>query len=152
MTGIGVRFDIKRDEVSPVLAALLARGDDLTPVHRDIGASMLFATQRRFELEEDPEGNPWPKSIRAMAEGGTTLRDSNRLYSSLSFNASKSGVEWGTDVIYGAIHQDGGKTGRGHKVTMPRRAYLGVNEENQNAIVEAYEDFLRAPGSFGVGA
>jgi phage virion morphogenesis protein len=39
-------------------------------------------------------------------------------------------VDVGTDIVYAAIHQFGGETGRGNKTIIPARPFLGVREED----------------------
>ncbi len=145
---IKYEFNILKDDVSPILAALIARGDNLTPVHDDIGAAMVVSTKLRFEHERGPDGDPWLPSHRALVEGHT-LRNKNRLYDSLTHVASPQGVEWGSNVLYAGIHQLGGKAGRGGAVEIPARPYLGVDDDDELTIVSAYADYFRDPTQFG---
>ena len=48
----------------------------------------------------------------------------------------------GSNLPYARIHQKGGKTGKGHKVDMPARPYLGVSEEDMDEVRETVADFL----------
>ena len=142
MTGLTMRIEIDDGEVSAALDALIAKGGDLTPAMDEIGGAIVASTQLRFERGEDPDGNPWKPSIRALATGGKTLLDTGRLVSSIEHAAGPDYVDIGTNVIYAAIHQFGGKAGRGLAVEMPVRAYLGIDEDDRAEIGDILADFL----------
>ncbi len=43
-------------------------------------------------------------------------------------------VKVGANAVYAAIHQFGGKAGRGRKVTIPARPYLGLSDADREAV------------------
>jgi phage virion morphogenesis protein len=45
-------------------------------------------------------------------------------------------VEVGSSMAYAAIHQFGGKTGKGHRTTIPARPYLGLSERQKELLKE----------------
>lgn len=94
-----------------VLAALerLRRvsGGNARPVMSAIARYMKTSTQLRFRNQTSPEGHRWPPSQRARRQGGQTLRDTNRLYRSISSSSGPHHAEVGTNVVYGAAHQFG---------------------------------------------
>jgi phage gpG-like protein len=65
-----------------------------------------------------------------------TLIDTARLMKSITYKEYSNRVEIGTNVVYGAIHQLGGKAGRGRKVTIPARPYLMVQDSDWTTIGE----------------
>ena len=103
----------------------------------EIGRYLVVSTLRRFERERGPDGTPWLKSARAIADGGRTLTDTGRLRGSIAHTVIDAGhaVEVGSNVDYAAIHQFGGRAGRERKVTLPARAYLGLDHYDRDAIV-----------------
>jgi phage virion morphogenesis protein len=107
MSGAGVRIT-GQDAALQELGRLVARAGNPRGMFERIGASLVASTQRRFETGTEPGGSPWPPSLRALATGGKTLVDTARLMQSITFIASESGVEVGSNVIYAAIHQFGG--------------------------------------------
>lgn len=155
MGGIGIRLD--EETVLPGLAAMARNLEDATPLWDDVGRFLVLRFQEHFEAQRDPEGNPWKPSRRALAQGGATLRDTGRLYASLTHNAWKSGVEAGTNVEYAIAHQTGmtirAKTAKGlfirfrpagankdeirrpQQVTLPRRAFIGINDDDADEIM-----------------
>jgi phage virion morphogenesis protein len=149
---MSAQIDVRLQDlgVSDTVAAMIAAGEDMTPAMRDIGASLVTSTVRRFEIEEGPDGSPWPKSVRALAEGGQTLTESARLRQSITYIAAPSSVEVGTDVAYAGVHQDG-KTIKpvsaqaltfrigaawvtAKEVTIPARPFLGIDEADEAEI------------------
>ncbi len=159
----GARFEVTLDgaeEALAVLARTIDRTEDKRGLFDAVGASLVVSTQARFEREEDPEGNPWPASLRALLEGGRTLTMTARLVSSITHEATESSVAVGTNVIYAGIHQTGGtiraKTPKGlrfrsagngqwvtkQEVTMPRRAFLGLDADDEAEIIQLSADWL----------
>jgi len=49
----------------------------------------------------------------------------------------------GTNVVYAAIHQFGGKAGRGRKVTIPARPFLKLTDEDLEKILQTVEEYLK---------
>lgn len=128
-----------------------------------IGAAMIAATQRRFETGIGPDGQAWRPSARAVAQGGKTLVDTGRLMQSLSHLVAGDAVEWGTNVIYAAVHQFGKpiKPTKGERltflipgvgwrspkeVTMPARPFLGfaTDGEDDDTVAAVLGDFITA--------
>lgn len=108
-----------------------------------VGDALVSGTLKRFDAEEDPTGTKWPKSKRAAKEGGQTLTDTALLRRSIDYAATPGKVMVGSNLQYARIHQMGGKTGKGHKVTMPARPYLGVSAEDMEEVRETVADFLK---------
>jgi phage virion morphogenesis protein len=182
MTGASFSIDL-RDEGKALadLGALIARVDRPLPMYRDIGLALVTSTHHRWDLGIAPDGSPWPLSLRVIAHGGKTLILSSRLYRSVTANATPTGVEVGTNVIYAAIHQFGGliarsartavlhfktnkrtgvsrfakpskadrarKAGIGaHTVSMPIRAFLGLDDDDPRTITTVVETWLTNAG------
>lgn len=184
MSGAGYRLELNGgDKAIARLSAVAAGLDHAAPLFDEIGAYLVTATERRFETGIDPEGNPWPPSLRVLAHGGKTMILSTRLFRSITHNAWDEGTEVGTNVVYAAIHQFGGEivipartqtlyrkydakedelstqfvkkrkanfaedvSVPEHTVTMPRRAFLGLDAEDDTeivAIADAYLDRLQ---------
>jgi phage virion morphogenesis protein len=157
------------DAVGRALFGLQFHVENLRPVHDEIGAAFLMRSQRCFEEERGPDGKPW-KLLSAEtvlkraggrakvynAKGGirkpaakrigaiAILRESARLFQSMTYRATRTGVEIGTNAVYGRIHLLGGQAGRGRKVAIPARPYLPTKElphgwaEDALAIVNDY--------------
>jgi len=155
--GVGIRID-GTEAAGAVAAALAARADDPRGLFDRIGASLVVSTQQRFEAGREPDGSPWPPSVRALAESGQTLVQTGRLVQSLTHIPSEGQVEVGTNVLYAAIHQFGGtitaQPGKrlafqvggqkvfAKKVTIPARPFLGIDQDDEAEIAAIAEDWL----------
>lgn len=115
---------------------------DTQALMESVGDALVSGTLKRFDAEEEPTGKKWPKSKRAAKEGGQTLTDKAFLRRSIDSAATPEKVMVGSNLPYARIHQLGGKTGKGHKVDMPARPYLGVSKEDMEEVRETMADFL----------
>lgn len=109
---------------------------------KSVGDALVSGTLKRFQDEEEPTGKKWAKSKRAAKKDGQTLTDTALLRRSIDYAATSDKVMVGSNLPYARIHQLGGKTGKGHKVDMPARPYLGVSEEDMDEVRETVADFL----------
>ncbi|MFZ7215733.1 phage virion morphogenesis protein [[Pasteurella] aerogenes] len=110
-------------------------GETLKKIHTD-----------RFKAETDPEGKKWkPLSSRTLElkrkRGKSTkiLRQDGYLADKTAYNVSNDGVEFGSAEIYARLHQFGGKAGRGKKVTIPARPWLGAGEKDEQLLLRKAE-------------
>jgi phage virion morphogenesis protein len=157
MTGVRLAIDGKSETLGS-LGAMLGRIRNQRGMWDNIGASLVVSTQHRFETGTDPEGSPWPQSIRARLGGGKTLIESARLLQSQTHIASDTGVEVGTNVLYAAVHQLGAtirpvaapklkfkigdRWATKSEVTIPARPFLGISNDDETEIVAITEDWL----------
>ena len=140
------RAIIETNELTPVLARLLAKAEDERRVILDAVGGVLVSITFRAFTEEALRPQPWPAKrdgtpSRLIASG--TLRRSIRIVSITS-----NSVEVGTDRVYAAIHQTGGvirpKAGKAlrfqiapgqwvtvSKVTIPARPYFPITASGQ---------------------
>lgn len=107
-----------------------------------VGEALVSGTQQRFLDGEDPEGKAWDPSHRATEHGGKTLTDTARLMQSIDYAATADSVMVGSNVVYARIHQMGGQAGRGHKVTIPVRPYLGVSKADMAEVKRILHEFM----------
>lgn len=111
MAGAGITIIVNDEPAATAINRVIAAGKDLQPLFDDIGASMVISTQHRFETESDPAGKKWAplakSTLRRKKGDARILRFRNRLYGSITHNATPSYLEWGTNVVYAAVHQFG---------------------------------------------
>lgn len=120
-----------------------------------IGEVLISSTQKRFQDEKDPEGQPWKKTRR----GGKVLSDTKRLERSIDSAATLDSVMVGSNLKYARIHQKGGTIRPKNKkflrfpgsdgqdvftkeVTIPARPYLGINDEDKKEVAAFIGDYL----------
>ncbi|WP_302616415.1 phage virion morphogenesis protein [uncultured Desulfovibrio sp.] len=117
-------------------------GDTKKALMASIGEALVSSTLKRFDAEEGPDGKPWQPSKRAAAESGKTLTNTAELRKSIGYAATASKVMVGSKAGYARIHQMGGKAGKGHKLTVPARPYLGVSKEDMEEVKAILAEFL----------
>ena len=107
-----------------------------------LGETLKKIHTERFKQEVDPEGNNWqslsPKTLtRKQKKGKSTkiLRQGGYLSDKTAYNYNDQNVEFGSDAKYARLHQFGGKAGRGKKVTIPKRPWLGVNAQDEQKLL-----------------
>lgn len=72
----------------------------------------LRSTQRNFDRESDPDGNPWKPlapATRKQKKNQRILTEKGRLRKSINGRQTKDGFKLGTALIYARIHQEGGE-------------------------------------------
>ena len=159
MSGASIRFEFNLDPLEDAIKSLITASSDLTPLMDEIGDAMVAQTKQRFQEGVDPEGNPWPPSIRALEQSGKTLIDSGRLSTEINHEASPFSVIWGSNLKYAETHQFGAtitaKNGKSlafrigdqtvfkKSVTIPKRAFLGLNKEDEDVIAEITTDYIQ---------
>jgi phage virion morphogenesis protein len=153
----GIQLHVAEDSISSGLEELGRRGQDMQPVFETIGDAILSNIEENFRQEGRYSDAGIPGSWRGgdnhwtglakstVKKRGTEhpiLQQTGALASSFVKEASAGGVIVGTNKEYAAIHNFGGKTGRGHKVTMPSRPILTIADETIAEINEEIGDFL----------
>ena len=142
----GVSFKISVDDsrIRAALMGLIALGQDLSPVMRDLAVYGENSTKRRFEFGIGPDGTPWKKSLRAQLTGGKTLVEHRVLVGSIQPESGRDWAAWGSNVKYARIHQLGGEAGRrSHRVQIVARPYLGVNADDEAEMLAIIQLKLR---------
>lgn len=141
MGGISLEYRIDDKEA----LALIERLDHFNraALLDDIGAGLHTLTMDRFLTSTSPHGITWEPSIRALLEGGKTLVDQGHLRDSFTWQIfmGLDGLEFGSDMIYAAIHQSGGKAGRNHAVELPARPIL-PDEDLPDEYLDVIADIL----------
>ena len=100
----------------------------------EIGQYVTSEVQQRFARSEDHEGRAW-QSLRYRV--GKPLVDTGVLRSSITHRILNGhSVEIGTNVTYAAIHNYGGRAGRGRRVSIPKREFMGISDDNEREIIE----------------
>jgi phage virion morphogenesis protein len=158
-----IKVELKDHGVKDMLARLQERMGNMTSFMKEVGELVRSSVIKNFMKGGRPEkwkphalatilggiskkkftqrGGLKTGSSRKLA-GGKVLIDTARLMNSVTSRARNDRVEIGTNVIYAAIHQLGGKAGRGRKVTIPARPFLAVQDEDWTEIKKTIERYL----------
>lgn len=128
MAGASITITINDAPLQAAIDVLRGAPDHLYPALDAIGAAMEAKTRLRFREGVDPEGAPWKPSKRALKVHGQTLVKSGRLRDSITHNVTETGVEWGSNVVYAAIHQFGGTI---HREAHSQAIYRKVSKSGE---------------------
>lgn len=129
----GVRIELNQNDLKTIqsrLNTLSHLTDNLRPGLNEIGDYLVSETTQRFRDSKSPQGENW-KNVK---RGGKPLVDHGHLRDSIHYQATNDSVEIGSNLVYAAIHQLGGQAGRGRKVTIAARPFLGVNLADEREI------------------
>lgn len=99
---------------------------------KQIGTALVANTKLRFRDSVDPEGKAWAK---LKYRKGKPLLKTGRLRSSITFSATDSYLDVGTNVEYAAMHQYG-------KGKVPQRAFLGLSQKDEDSILKIVSNVL----------
>lgn len=147
MAGSGIEIKVDTSEVERLFSEIQSRCLDLTPVMRVIGETIRTSVMTNFEQGGRPQAwKPLSEAtLKRGKSGGGILRRQGMaggLMGSIHHQAFNDRVVIGTNKVYAAIHQFGGKAGRGHKVTIPARPYLMIQDGDWAEITEVLKDYI----------
>lgn len=137
MAGIDLTLTLDDEETRRMLEGMADRLHNMLPLYEEIGEILHESVQTNFEEHRAPDGTPWaslnPGYAAWKASRGRNadhLLILNRiLMGSLHPEPHADRLEYGTNVVYAAIHQFGGKAGRGLKADIPARPYLPASSD-----------------------
>lgn len=112
-----IRIEIDDRQVQDALTRLLELGRSPRRVMREIANYGENSTRQRFNDQQGPDGEAWIPSQRVKKQGGKTLIKDRHLLDSIVSSADGESAEWGSNMIYAAIHQFGGEI---HKAAQSR--------------------------------
>ena len=102
-----LKYKIKDFKAKTALKNLQGRLSDPQQPLRECGLVLLRSVSKNFKAGGRPK--KWKKSNRAKESGGQTLVDTARLKNSITMKVEGKKLTVGTNVIYAAIHDQGGK-------------------------------------------
>ncbi len=110
-----IRITLHDEPVKKTLNDLAGKVKDPSPVMKIIREYMLRSTEDRFNSQRPaPDGSPWPPlkaSTLKRKKHGKILTESGHLRGSIRYQLlGNAAVAIGTNRVYAAIHQLGGKT------------------------------------------
>lgn len=124
-------------EVAIVLERLSQATTHRTPLMRSIAGTMESAVLQNFDV------GGRPKWLGLKYRQGTPLVDTENLMGSITSDYTNDTAVVGTNEPYAAIHQFGGKAGRGRKTTIPARPFLKLTPEDEADIMEDIQAYFQ---------
>ncbi len=145
-----IALEIRDRIIRTLLEGFEERTRDLSEPMNAIGVYIVKRSRERFEKS----GPGWPPLsqrtlVRRRKGSGKPLLDTGRLRASIGnvnrggiFEIDERSVRVGTNVIYAAIHNFGGRAGRGHRVEIPARPFLYVEDKDIDVFKEIILKYL----------
>ena len=124
-------------EVAALLERLAQATAHRAPLMRSIAGTMDSAVLQNFDVG----GRPAWKKLKIRQ--GTPLVDTENLMGSITSEYSNDEAIVGTNEPYAAIHQFGGKAGRGRKVEIPARPFLALTPQDDADILDDIQDYFQ---------
>lgn len=125
-------------QIASILNKLANASQDHTPLMRSIAGTMESAVLQNFDI------GGRPKWLGLKYRQGTPLVDTENLMNSITSYYDNNVAEVGTNEPYAAIHQFGGKAGRGRKVDIPARPFLVLTPQDEDDILEDVQAYFRS--------
>ena len=123
-------------QVGAILDKLANAAQDRAPLMRSIASTMESAVLQNFDV------GGRPKWLGLKYRQGTPLVDTENLMNSITSYYDNNVAEVGTNEPYAAIHQFGGKAGRGRKVDIPARPFLVLTPQDEDDILEDVQAYF----------
>lgn len=125
-------------QIASILNKLANAAQDRTPLMRSIAGTMESAVLQNFDV------GGRPKWLGLKYRQGTPLVDTENLMNSITSYYDNNVAEVGTNEPYAAIHQFGGKAGRGRKVDIAARPFLVLTPQDEDDILEDVQAYFRS--------
>lgn len=168
---VALAVTVDDTQVKAMLTRLSQRMGNLTPVMRKIGSTLKNDAIGNFKGQHAPDGTPWKslslatkiaranrlsggkdiytkkrtvrKGAQRIMDSAQALLDTGILRASINvLDTTPSSVTIGSRLKYAAIHQFGGKAGRGKKVTIPARPFIGMSASAERAIIDTINGYI----------
>lgn len=105
------------------------------------GKMVPYGEAVKFRSAHDAKGEMSRQSAQRLARL-KILQVLGHLRGSIHRVAGRDQVEVGSNLVYARIHQYGGQAGRGRKVTIPPRPFLGVDADDAAMILAVLRGYL----------
>ncbi len=142
-----IKIEIDDSRIKTEMEKLIQRCRDRRALMRQIAGIMHNAVEENFAEQGRPRWKPLSDKTIAQRQKkgywpGAILQMRGQLAASISQHSDNDSAIVGTNKIYAAIHQFGGKAGRGRKVTIPARPFLKLTDEDLEDIKNAVKEYL----------
>lgn len=146
MSGARVTIGVDDADVRAMLGRIADFGEaPPRAMFADMGEALVISTRDRAARQVDPDGVPWldlsPKyqAYKDKKRPGVPILkfDFHMLGDQFGYQVGDTFLDVGTNAIYGAIQQLGGRG-------IPAREYLGISDDDADLLAEILGDHLQA--------
>ena len=148
MAGDGVAYQWDDNDLQAMVARAVGSIQDMTPIMKSFSEYMVGRTDDRFRNEKAPDGTPWtplsPITVKRKKEQNKIdkILQQDGFLRLVHPAADKDSGGVYSDRKYAAIHNRGGMAGRGRKVKIPKREFLGFADEDIREFQETVKDWI----------
>ena len=136
-----IEIKIDNKQVEQALLQVAQKCEDLKPLMKNIAGIMADSTEENFKEEGRPD--KWQelseKTIKQRTKTkhwpGRILQVEGQLALSITTQYDNDSAVIGSNLDYAAIHQLGGQAGKNKKVTIPKRPYLKLTNDDYDEIL-----------------
>lgn len=133
---IGLTYTINDAELQKLAGEMAGRIERRQQAMEAIGLLARESVLTNFAVG----GRPGWKALKYRS--GSPLVDTGRLKNSITKQVASNVVIVGTNVVYAAIHNFGGKAGRNRKVTVPQREFMLLQDEDVTDIKDLLAEWI----------
>lgn len=142
---IEIRLD--DEELQRYLNQLAEKTENLRPLMKNIARILEDSVEENFEQQGRPRWEGLKKATieQRVKRGywpGKILQMRGELAASITSDYDENSAVVGTNKVYAAIHQFGGKAGRNKQVNIPQRPFLKLTDNDKIYIIEAVRHYL----------
>lgn len=136
-----IKIEIENAEnISRLLGKVAEKTQNRQDLMADLAETMRLAVDKNFEMEGRPD---WQGLAHPNKSGKILQGKSRDLRSKIISKSDNSEAIVGSNKVYAAIHQFGGKAGRGRKVEIPARPFLALTPQDEADILEDIQDYFQ---------
>ncbi|HHE8746263.1 TPA: phage virion morphogenesis protein [Haemophilus influenzae] len=136
-----IKIEIENAEnISRLLGKVAEKTQNRQDLMADLAETMRLAVDKNFEMEGRPD---WQGLAHPNKSGKILQGKSRDLRLKIITKSDNSEAIVGSNKVYAAIYQFGGKAGRGRKVEIPARPFLALTPQDKADILEDVQDYFQ---------
>lgn len=145
-----IKIEVNDKQVQTKLSEIARQLKEPRKLYGVLGETVKKLHKERFKQEVSPEGKKWkalsPATLalkRKRKKSLKILRQDGYLSDKTAYNYDSRRLEFGSDAKYARLHQFGGQAGRGRKVNIPARPWLGVSDNDKRKLLDKAQAVLK---------
>lgn len=136
-----IKIEIENAEnISRLLGKVAEKTQNRQDLMADLAETMRLAVDKNFKMEGRPD---WQGLARPNKSGKILQGKSRDLRSKIISKSDNSEAIVGSNKVYAAIHQFGGKAGRNKRAEIPKRPFLTLTEEDKEDLLDDVQGYFQ---------